>query len=93
MYIGSLEIAIKIEDAYSLKEKRHIIKSVLERVKSRFNFSAAEVGEQEIRNYSVLGFSCVTNEKKHATKMLDELERFLENDYRFEILDFRREIL
>lgn len=93
MYIGSLEIAIKIETAYSLKEKRHIIKSVLERVKSRFNFSAAEVGEQEIRNYSVLGFSCVTNEKKHTTKMLDELERFLENDYRFEILDFRREIL
>jgi len=44
MVIGVCRIVLSIDEVFSLKEKRHILKSIIERLKSRFNASVAEVG-------------------------------------------------
>lgn len=93
MFIGILEIKIMIFSSNTIKEKRQVVKSLLERVKSRFNFSAAEISHQDILNLAGLGFSCVSNDTKHADEMMDKLIHFLENDYRYEIIEIRREII
>lgn len=93
MFIGILEVRIKIFSSETIKEKRQVVKSVLERIKSRFNFSAAEVSDHDILNVSELGFACVSNSRAHADEMMDKLIHFLENDYRYEILEIRREII
>lgn len=52
MYIGAVEIRVRILDALNLKDKRKIIKSVFDRVKSRYHFSYGEIKDLEIINLS-----------------------------------------
>jgi len=44
MVVGVCRVILNINEAFSLKEKRQVVKSIVERVKSRFNASVAEVG-------------------------------------------------
>jgi len=92
-YIGVLQIRIKIESAFSLKDKRQVVRSVLERVEHRLRFSASEVGDMDMINLSSLAFVCVSNSNKHLEERLDKLEHFLEDDFRFEIIESNSEIL
>ena len=61
MIVCSCEIEILIYEANSLKEKRHVVKSLIERIKSKFNASVAEVGYNELWNRSMLGIAVVSN--------------------------------
>ena len=44
-------------------------------------------------NLSSLAFVCVSNSNKHLEERLDKLEHFLEDDFRFEIIESNSEIL
>lgn len=92
-YIGIMQIRIKIESAFSLKDKRQVVRSILERVEHRFKFSAGEVGDMEIINLSSLAFVCVSNSSKHIEERLNKLKNFLEDDFRFEIIKIRNEMI
>ncbi len=93
MLVGICTIRILLFEANSLKEKRHVVKSVIERVKSRFNVSIAEVGEQEKWQVAEIGFSCVTNSRRHADEIINNVVRFIEGDGRFDVTAFEMEIL
>jgi uncharacterized protein YlxP (DUF503 family) len=93
MVIGVLKIVLSIDDAFSLKEKRHIVKSVIERIKTRFNASAAEVGLNDVWKSAVIGVACVTNEASHADSMLANIVNFVENDGRAFVVDLSTEII
>lgn len=93
MYIGAVEIRVRILDALNLKDKRKIIKSVFDRVKSRYHFSYGEIKDLEIINLSTWGFSCVSNSYSHCESCVENLINFLEKDFRFEILEIRDEII
>lgn len=93
MYVGVLEINIKISEAYNLKDKRKVVRSVFDKVRRKFDFSTGEVGNVDMINLSTWGFSCVSNSYSHVEKRLNSLINFLEEDYRFEILDVRRDII
>ena len=45
MIIGACRIKVHIFESNSLKDKRHVIKSLIERLKSRYNISIAEIDE------------------------------------------------
>lgn len=91
-YIGILGVRIKIDSAFSLKDKRHVIKSVMEKVRNKFKFSASEVGDMDILNLSSLAFVCVSNSYSHAEERIEKVISFLEEDYRYEFLDIYTEI-
>ncbi|MEG6611522.1 DUF503 domain-containing protein [Pseudoclostridium thermosuccinogenes] len=93
MVIGICRIVLSIDEAFSLKEKRHIVKSITERLKSRFNASVAEVGLNDIWKNSVIGIACVSNEAAHADKMMSGMVNFVENDGRAEIIDYSTELI
>lgn len=93
MYIGVLEVRVRIDQAFNLKEKRQVIKSVFDKVKRKYDFSPGEVEDQDVVNLSGWGFACVSNSYSYTEKRLEKLENFLENDLRFEILEIRREII
>jgi uncharacterized protein YlxP (DUF503 family) len=61
----------------SLKEKRHIIKSVIGRLQSRFNLSISEVEEQDSHTSAVLGLAVVSNERAFVDKQLDAILNFI----------------
>ena len=82
-----------LDDVFSLKEKRHIVKSLVERLKSRFNVSAAEVELNDKWKNAVIGAACVSNDAGHADSMLASVVNFVENDGRAVVVDVSTEII
>jgi hypothetical protein len=85
--VGILNITLYIGGMTSLKDKRSVIKSILAKIKAKFNVSAAETGRQDEWNNCEMGFSCVSNETAHADSMLSSVISFIEADPRVEITD------
>ncbi|HOP99271.1 MAG TPA: DUF503 domain-containing protein [Acetivibrio clariflavus] len=93
MVIGVCKVILTIDEVYSLKEKRHIVKSLIERIKSRFNASVAEVDLNDKWKRAVIGISCVSNESRHADSMMANIVNFIENDGRAVLFDYSTEII
>jgi len=93
MVIGVCKVILTIDEVYSLKEKRHIVKSLIERIKSRFNASVAEVDLNDKWKRAVIGISCVSNESRHADSMIANIVNFIENDGRAVLFDYSTEII
>ena len=78
MFIGACQITLHLPDSQSLKDKRQIIKSVMARVRNRFEVAIAEVEEQERWQIAVLGLSCVSNSRQHSEEILEHVRRYIE---------------
>lgn len=93
MVVGVCRFILALDDAFSLKDKRQIIKSIEGRLKSRFGISVAEVGLNDKWKNAVIGVACVSNESGHADSVLANVKNFIEGDTRVTILDYYTEIL
>lgn len=93
MIIGSCELKLQIFEANSLKEKRHTTKSLIGRLKVRFNISIAEVGLNDSWKTTMIGFACVTNDSQHAQEIISKVIQFIDGDSRVEIVDYNIELL
>ena len=91
MIIGVCRMVLSIGQAYSLKEKRHIVKSITGRIKARFNASVAEVDYNDVWKSAAIGVAYVTNESSHADRMLSNIVNFVEGDGRVELVDYTTE--
>ena len=78
MTIGVLTVDISIDGAFSLKEKRMVLRSIRDRVRHKFNVSLAEVDGHDLWNYSRLGVAVVANQQKHANQVLSKVVELLE---------------
>ena len=92
MVVGILRVGISLGDIFSLKQKRQVVKSIIEKLKNRFNVSVAEVDRQDERRYAVLGIACVSNSRQHVDSQLDTLLDFLESDGRFSVESIQKEL-
>jgi len=79
MYSLSAKLTFYIPHATSLKEKRQVCRSLVEKSKKRFNASIAEVDTQDIHQTLTIGIAIVSGEAAHAQTCLDEIIRFMEN--------------
>ncbi len=79
MHVASLRVELLIPNAYSLKDKRKVVRSVLDRTRHRFRVAAAEVEANDIHNLAVLGFAAVSNDPRHAAEVLGKVLEFLRN--------------
>lgn len=86
MVVGILELTLAVPAA-SLKEKRSVVKRILNRTRHKFNVAAAEVDEQDNPGAAVLGFSTVGNDARFLRSTLDKLENFVDDLYLAEIID------
>ncbi len=93
MIIGACELKLQIFEANSLKEKRQAVKSIMGRLKSRFNISIAEVGLNDSWKTTIIGFACVTNDSQHANEIISKVLKFIDGDSRVEIIEYDIELL
>ncbi len=93
LIIGTCRVTLRASWVSSLKEKRMIVKSIIERTKNKFNVSIAEVEEQDNHKIIVLGFACVSNETAHANSMIDHVINFIESHTEALLEDTEIEIL
>jgi uncharacterized protein len=91
--VGILKLHISIDGANSLKEKRKVLKSIIDRLRSRFNISVAEVGYNEIWKNALIGVTCISNNKRHVDRIMAGVVNFVENDGRIVLVDFSNEII
>ncbi|SHM71280.1 hypothetical protein SAMN05660826_01738 [Caldanaerovirga acetigignens] len=92
MVVGIMTVEIFLGDAFSLKEKRQVVKSVIERLKTRFNVSVAEVGKQNDLQWAVIGMACVSNSTEHVESQMDHILNFMNGDGRFSVEEIEREV-
>jgi len=77
--VGIAEIRLLLPGPRSLKEKRRILRSLLDRLRARYPVAVAEVGDQDLWNRATVGVACVSNEGAHAHQVLGQVLRFVES--------------
>ena len=96
MVIGILRIDLYMNGNRSLKDKRQTLKSLIQRIKSRFNnVSVSEVGSHDLWQKATIGISFVGNESRFVNSVLDRVTQFIEStgvvemgNREFEIIHF-----
>ena len=82
MVIGICKVRLFIDEVFSLKEKRRIVKSLIQRLRARFNASIAEVELNDKWKNAVIDIACISNEGGHMDSILSNILNFIENDGR-----------
>lgn len=80
MIIGTGKIYLYANWVQSLKEKRMILRSIIAKVKNKFNVSIAEVENQDLHQSIVIGIACVSNDSRHANSMIQNVLNFIEDN-------------
>lgn len=94
MNVGICKVKLRIPENQSLKGKRHVIKSLIERVKARFNVSIAEVDDQDLWQLSTIGIVSVSNHNTHVNEVLSKVVNYIsQNTYGAELLDYEIEVI
>jgi hypothetical protein len=93
MVVGTLIIEFRLHDNRSLKGKRKVVRSMVDKVKHRFNVAVAEIGSNDKWQKIELGISTVGNDRRHIDASLNNILSYLESLYLAEIVDSKAEIL
>ena len=94
MNVGVCKINLRLPENGSLKGKRQVVKSIIGRVKNKFNVSVAEVENNDRWQLATIGICYVSNEGRHANEVLSKVVDFVCNSrFEAEILDYEIEIL
>jgi uncharacterized protein YlxP (DUF503 family) len=84
-----LVVHIQIPNSISLKDKRQVIKSIIEKIKNIFNVSVAEIEKNEVWNESVLACAHISNNKIFSETYLKKVFAYIEKSaLEFIILDY-----
>ncbi len=94
MIVGILTVRLRLPENQSLKGKRQVVKSVIQRVRNRFNVSVAEVEDQDLWQLATIGVGCVSNSTSHVNETLSRVMDFIASSrLDAELLDYEIEIL
>src|SRR5690606_19779530 len=93
MVTVSVLITLRIDSASSLKEKRAVVRSLVERLRQRKRLTAAEVGMQDRVQWAQIGFAVVSGSASQAREVADDAIRFAEDELlgRAEVIDIASE--
>jgi uncharacterized protein YlxP (DUF503 family) len=90
--VGTLEIVVLIRESHSLKARRRVVKSLTDRIRSRFNVSVADLGDQNVWQRAVIGVAVVANDGRFVNEVLSKVMDLVASDPRAEIIDQSMEI-
>lgn len=90
--IAVLKIKLYAPWVHSLKEKRMVVKSLLAKIRNKFQVSAAEVEDQDIHQSIVIGVAAIVPHSAQADSLMDEIISFVEQNTDAEIVMEEREI-
>ena len=85
MYTKSAKLTFYLPGVTSLKDKRQVCRSIIDKTRKRFNASVSEVDTQDAHLTLTLGVAVVSGDAKHAQNSLDTVLRFMENNTEAEL--------
>lgn len=80
MIVGKAIIRLYAPWARSLKDKRMVVKSLIDKTKNRFNVSVSEVDDMDNHKIIVIGLSCISNSASHVNSILDKAINYIETN-------------
>ncbi len=90
MPIAYLTLEIRIEDAHSLKDKRHVVRSLKDRLRNSFNVSVAEIDVSDLWQRATLGVVSISDSRDYLEGLMRNVENTavrLANNNGAEIVD------
>ena len=93
MIVGLLTLDLHIPEANSLKSKRMVIKSLIQKIKNKFNVSVAEVDAQNLWQRSIIGIAYVSNETVMINKVFEKIRTQVNNTHSVELINSDMEML
>ena len=78
MTVGVARVTLYLEDTFSLKDKRQVVRSITQKVRNQFNAGIAEVEDLDDARVATLAIVVVSNEANHAQEMLQTIIDFIE---------------
>jgi len=73
--VGVLTLELQLEDAHSLKDKRHTVKGLKDRLRAKFNVAVAEIDYQDVWQRALVSAVTVSGDHGHAEQVLQSVER------------------
>ncbi|NLJ60034.1 MAG: DUF503 domain-containing protein [Firmicutes bacterium] len=93
MMVGILKVEIFIGWATSLKDKRRVVRSICDRIKSRYNVAVAEVDNCDLWQRCTLGIACVSSDYRVVEDMLSRVLKDIETDAELEVCGFEKSVV
>ncbi len=93
IHVGLCTLELYIPEANSLKDKRSVLKSMLEGMRGKFNVSAAEVDQNDIWRRATVGIACVSNSQPFADQVLNKVVDWVESNPRVHVSNVQVEFL
>jgi uncharacterized protein YlxP (DUF503 family) len=94
MNVGVSKVSLRLPENMSLKGKRQVLKSIISRVRHKFDVAVAEVDDNDAWQLATIGICCISNNKRHTNQVLSRVVDFVVNGcFDVEILDYEIEII
>lgn len=90
--VGVLTVLLYIREADSLKYKRRVIKSLMDRCRNKFNVSVAETDDNDSLKRCTLTAAAVSNEKRHIESTLTHVKNYISDSYEADIIESEMQI-
>ena len=78
--IGVAHVTLYLDDSFSLKDKRQVVRSTTAKVRNQFNAGIAEVADLNDMRVATLAIVCISNQASHADEMLKKIIQFIERN-------------
>ncbi len=72
--VGVLTLELRLENSHSLKDKRHVVQGLKERLRHKFNVAVAEIEYQELWQRAAVAAVTVSSDRVFAEKVLKSVE-------------------
>jgi len=72
MIVGTLEIHLRLDGCFSLKDKRQVLRSLMDKARRDFQVSIAEVADNDLWNVATIGVACIGNDATHVESILSK---------------------
>lgn len=92
MVIAAATYTLYAPWVHTLKEKRSVVKSLLQRARQRLNVSAAETGSQDIHQRIELSFAWIAAGAGQSDSVGESLYRLIETSTQAQIIQVQREL-
>jgi uncharacterized protein YlxP (DUF503 family) len=92
MIVAAARITLMIPESKSLKGKRQVVRSLIEKVRHRFDAAIAEVDSHDLWQRAELGVALVGNDSQLLSTRLSQIMKFMENQHQAEIIDSHVEL-
>jgi uncharacterized protein YlxP (DUF503 family) len=73
--IGVITFELRLDDSHSLKDKRHFVKSLKDRLRVKFNVAVSEIDYQDLWQRALIACVTVSPDQSHAEQVLQAVER------------------